>query len=126
MSIKRRLDPENHLLRTTISGRVTMDELLLHLTELHESQGAGFRELIDSRGASIGFSARDLPKLAEHGRRLFGGAPMAPRAIVVTGVIHFGMARLFASLAAPWVKMSVFDNMPAAEAWVEAMMLAGI
>ena len=126
MPIRRKLDSGNHLLRTTITGAVTITDLREHLTAVHEMQGADLRELIDTRGASLAFSARELPKLAEHGQKLFSGGAMAPRAIVVTGVIHFGMARLFASLVAPWVKVSVFDNLDAAEAWVEAMILAGI
>lgn len=125
MPIRRRLDPEKHLIRTTITGSVSYDELREHLAAVHEMQGAGMRELIDTRGATPAFSARDLPKLAEYGQQLFAGGRMAPRAVVVSGVIHFGIARLFASLAAPWVKVSVFDDIAAAEAWIEMMILAG-
>ena len=88
-------------------------------------KGAGMRELIDTRGATPVFSARELPKLAEFGQQLFADGRMAPRAVVVSGVVHFGIARLFASLAAPWVKVSVFDDLAAAEAWIEMMILAG-
>jgi hypothetical protein len=126
MPIRRRLDPAKHLLWTTITGKVTADDLRDHLSAVREMEGAGLPELIDSRGATLAFGARDLPKLADHGRRLFANARMAPRAIVVTGVIHFGIARLFASIAAPWVRVSVFDNLAAAESWIEMLILAGV
>ena len=125
MPIRRRLDSEKNLLRTTITGDVTFDELRDHLSAVHAMKGAGMRELIDTRGATPAFSARELPKLAEFGQQLFADGRMAPRAVVVSGVIHFGIARLFASLTAPWVKVSVFDDLAAAEAWIEMMILAG-
>ena len=67
---------------------------------------------------ALAFGARDLPGLAEFARQVFRSKQMAPRAFVVTGVVYFGMARLFATVASGWVQISVFDSKASAEAWL--------
>ena len=124
MPIERRFDAEAQILHTTISGIVTMQEMRDHFTAVQQMGGQKYPELIDTRGATaIDFSARDLPGLAAFGRRVFADEGYtAPRAVIVTGVMYFGMARLFSSFAAPWVRIAVFDNQPAAEAWLDHVM----
>lgn len=119
MPIERRLDPATQVLQTTMSGRVTIDELREHLTVVHDMNWQRVPELIDVREATTVLSARDLPHLAAFGRRLFGQGYMAPRAVIVSGVMYFGLARLFASIAAPWVRIAVFDTLPPAEGWLD-------
>jgi hypothetical protein len=121
MPIARRLDAETQVLHTTISGMVTLQEMREHFTAVRAMDGQKYPELIDTRGATgLDFSARDLPGLADLGRRLFAdGGYTAPRAVIVTGVMYFGMARLFSSFAAPWVRIAVFDKAAAAEGWLD-------
>lgn len=109
------------MLHTTISGNVTLQEMRDHFTAVQQMGGQKYPELIDTRGTTgLDFSARDLPGLAAFGRRLFAeGVYTAPRAVIVTGVMYFGIARLFSSFAAPWVRIAVFENRPAAEAWLD-------
>jgi len=83
-------------------------------------QGHRHPEMIDARQATPEFTAKDLSKLAATGRELFAESrPLAPRAVVVDSVIYFGMARMFALFVAGWVNLNVFDEMAAAEAWLE-------
>src|SRR6185295_19867604 len=111
MPIERHLDVQSGILHTTISGLVTIAEMREHFTAVQAMGGQKHPELIDSRGVTgLDFSARDLPGLAELGRRLFAEGYTAPRAVIVTGVMYFGMARLFSSFAAPWVRIAVFES----------------
>ena len=82
-------------------------------------EGHRHPEMIDARTATPSFHPSDLTRLATSGRLAFADTTLAPRAVVVDNVIHFGMARVFAALAANWVALSVFDDMATAEAWLE-------
>ncbi len=120
MPIVRRLDAATQILHTRIFGRVSLDDMREHFTAVHEMGGQKYPELIDSRGVTeLGFTARDLPGLADMGRKLFAEGYTAPRAIIVTGLMYFGMARIFSTFAAPWVRIAVFDNPAAAESWLD-------
>jgi len=124
MPIERRFDADAQVLHTTITGTVTMQEMRDHFAAVQQMGGQKYPELIDTRGVTgLDFGARDLPGLAAWGRRLFGEAGYtAPRAVIVTGVMYFGMARLFSSFAAPWVRIAVFENAAAAEGWLDHVM----
>jgi hypothetical protein len=124
MPIERRFDAQAQVLHTTVSGVVTMQEMRDHFMAVQQMGGQKFPELIDSlRVTSIDFSARDLPGLAAFGRRVFADEGYtAPRAVIVNRVMYFGMARLFSSFAAPWVRIAVFDNQTAAEGWLDHVM----
>lgn len=124
MPVERRLDPATGLLWTTMHGSISAHDVRVHLDAVSEMGGHAFCEIIDTRGAEPLFGAKDLPGIANHGRRLFSRVTMAPRAMVVgqTDLFSFGIARLFASLASPWVTFRVFDNVPAAVDYIEAMM----
>jgi hypothetical protein len=126
MPIVRRVDDSTGVLWTTVQGDVTAADIRQHLDAVREMRGQRYYEVIDTRGATARFGARDLQKLAQHGRSLLADAPMAPRAIVVdrTNLVSFGTARLFASLASAWVTMRVFDSLSAAEAYIDAVLAA--
>ena len=120
MPIERRLDAVTQVLHTRIYGYITLDEMREHFTAVQQMGGQKYPELIDSRGVTqLGFSARDLPGLADLGRKLFAEGYTAPRAVIVTGLMYFGMARIFSSFAAPWARIAVFENPAAAEGWLD-------
>ena len=119
MPIERQLCPVTRVLRTTLSGPVTIGELREHLAEVHRTEGHRHPEMIDARTATPSFHPSDLTRLASLGRQVFADLRLAPRAVVVDNIIHFGMARVFAAIAASWVSLTVFDEMAAAEAWLE-------
>ena len=123
MPIERRLDPSTNVLWTTIRGSITIHDLRQHLDAVSEMTGHQYCEIIDTREAEPLFGARGLPGLAAHGHQLFGKLAMAPRAVVVneTDLFSFGIARLFSTLASPWVTFRVFDNVGAAVDYIEAM-----
>lgn len=123
MPIERCIDESTNVLWTTMIGPITFDDIRGHMAAVHAMDGQRHCEVIDTRQATVAFAAKQLPKLASYGRQLFGHGAMAPRTIVVDRkeVVYFGVARLFAALAAPWVTVRVFDNLQAAEAFVNAL-----
>jgi hypothetical protein len=126
MPIERRLDVSAKILWTTMRGGITMHDLRQHLDAVNELMGHRYCEIIDTRDAEPLFSARELPMLATHGRRMFSMRGMAPRAVVVgeNDLMSFGLARMFGTLVAPWVSVRVFDNLPAAVDYIEATVAA--
>src|SRR6188508_713050 len=118
MPIAREVDATG-ILRTTITGAVSLDELRNHFVAVQEMGAHDRPEIIDAYGVTaLAFGARDLPALAEFGRQVFKAGEMAPRAFVVQGVVYFGIARLFAGLTSAWVQISVFESKASAEAWL--------
>ena len=118
MPVERQVDAHG-ILRTTVSGAVSLDELRDHFVAVREMGAHSRPEIIDAFGVTaLAFGARDLPALAEFGRNVFTSGGLAPRAFVVQGVVYFGIARLFATLASAWVQISVFDSKASAEAWL--------
>ena len=104
-----------------MTGTVTADEMREHFLDVKAAGAATWPEIADGRAAAVGFSTRDLAKLASAGREIFRGADMGPRAMIVHGMVHFGMARLFASFASSWVRIAVFDNPEAAYEWITSV-----
>ena len=121
MPIERRLDPSTNVFWTTIRGTITIHDLQRHFEAVSETRSYQYCGIIDTREAKPQFGVRDLPVLATHGRRVFGQAISAPRAVVVnkTDLVSFGIARLFSAMASPWVTFRVFDNMEAAVDYIE-------
>lgn len=111
--------PSKPVLHTRMTGTVTLDEMRAHFARVRERGGQSIPEMIDARSVDgIGFNARDLLKLSSFGRTVFSGAAMAPRAFIVSHVVLFGMARVFAAVSSGWVQISVFDDAALAEAWI--------
>ena len=54
-------------------------------------------------------------------KELLGTGDPAPRAIVVKNVVHFGLARLAASMLAGWMRIGVFEDIASAEAWLNGL-----
>jgi hypothetical protein len=119
MPITGALDQSANVFRTTISGRLSISDLSQHITTVRRLRAHEYPGLVDARGVhTLTFSRRDLMRFAQDLRTLFGAASPAPRAVVVDGLVYFGMARLFASLVAGWIRIGVFDDVADAEAWL--------
>ena len=119
MPIQGALDPSAHVFRTTISGRVSIAELSRYTATAQRQRAHEYPGLVDARGVhAITFGRRELIRFAQDIRVSFDGASPAPRAVVVDGLVFFGMARLFASLVAGWFRIGVFEDVEAAEHWL--------
>jgi len=119
MPIQGALDPSAHVFRTTISGRISIEDLSRYTAMAQRHRSYEYPGLVDARGVhAITFSRRELIRFAQDVRVSFGGASLAPRAVVVEGLVFFGMARLFASLVAGWLRIGVFEDVETAEHWL--------
>lgn len=119
MPINGLFDPETGVYRTTVTGTVTIKELGRHIATVQQTRAHEHPGLVDARGAhTLTFGTRDLMRFAHHAREMLGATNPAPRAVVVDGLVHFGLARLFASLVAGWMQVGVFECPKAAEAWL--------
>lgn len=125
MPIYGALDPSAHLFRTTLTGRISIADLSQHIATAQRLRAHEYPGLVDARGVhTLTFSRRDLIRFAQNVRSTFGGETLAPRAVVVNGLVYFGMARLFASLVAGWLRIGVFDDLEDAENWLASFVTA--
>jgi hypothetical protein len=125
MPIRGALDPSALVFRTTLTGTVTIADLSQHISTVRRIRAYQYPGLVDARSVHrLTFNGRDLMRFAHQLRDELGTTSPAPRAVVVDGLVHFGMARLFASLVAGWIRVGVFDDLEAAEAWLSGIATA--
>jgi hypothetical protein len=119
MPFHRDFDQPDRVLRTTIIGPVTLEDIDDHLRALRRRRGEGRPELIDARDARpCDLSPRTLLVVAHRARFLIGTRPLARRAVVVSTDASFIVARRFAAFVAGWLRIGVFDDVDAALEWV--------
>lgn len=119
MPIQHELDRHERLIRTTVSGPVTLADVRQHVGDVRREGTHHIPELIDARNAEgAGLSSRDLLAIAHFARRTFDDHSVARRAVVVSDDSSFGVARVFSSFVAGWLRMGVFDDQTAAESWL--------
>jgi hypothetical protein len=119
MPFHRDFDQEDRVLRTTITGPVTLEDIDDHLRAIRRRRGEGRPELIDARGAQPGeITPRTLLIVAHRARFLVGTRSLARRAVVVSNDMSFVFARRFAAFVAGWLRMGVFYDMDSALEWV--------
>ena len=121
MPINGALDPAAQVFRTTLTGRISIEDLNHHIVTVLRLRAHEYPGLVDARGVhTLTFNRRELMRFARDLRSIFGSAHPAPRAVVVDGLVYFGMARLFAALVAGWIRIGVFDDLGTAESWLES------
>ena len=119
MPITGALDPSTQVFRTTLSGTITLKDLSRHIMNAQLMGAQEYPGLVDARAAqTVQFGPRDLMRFAHHAREVLETKNPAPRAIVVDGTVHLGLARLFSSLVAGWMRVGVFECPKAAEDWL--------
>ena len=119
--IQRNLDFQAGIVRTTMTGHVTCKDMREHFEAMRDLGAGRCLELVDARCVGIlPLTSGEMPGLALAGREIFSRDQVAPRAVVVSGVVHFGIGCLFAVAAAPWVQIHIFESMELAETWLLA------
>ena len=113
------LDAPRRRIRTTVEGRVTVDDVAAHFQTLVRDQHVGYADLIDARNAKgPGWFSADVRRAAELVRNA-GGGPVGPRAILVSSSAAFGMVRMLSVLLNPWMPLEVFRDPESAEEWLD-------
>ena len=106
--------------RTTVTGPVTVDDILNHLQAACREELLPFAELIDARGAAQPFlSPTDIWDAAGRVRTMeFDRRALGPRAVIVEDLGMFGLTRMFVTLVSDFFPISVFRNPTEAERWL--------
>ena len=107
-------------MRTTVTGSVTVDDILNHLQATGREELLPFAELIDARGAAQPFlSPTDIWDAAGRVRTIeFDRRALGPRAVVVDDLGMFGLTRMFVTLVSDFFPISVFRDPQEAEGWL--------
>lgn len=115
------IHPERNLIRQTLWGRITVDELRDIITSLRKEPHyrAQMDVLADLRNAEIDIS---YDQMTDYTRFLAGSNSTAGRqAIVVSRQLEFGLARMYEQLTENTVlrtDLRVFMDMEEAELWI--------
>lgn len=119
MPVHRDFDRDDRILRTTIVGAITLEDVDEHLKVLRRRRAETRPELIDARLACAGrIPVKALRVVAVRARFAIGNRQPARRAVVVSSEEGAVIARRFATFVAGWVRVGVFDDMDAAYDWV--------
>lgn len=106
-------------MRTTVTGSVTVKEILDHLATVQREQLLPFSEFIDARQVGKPYlSADDLWQAAGAVRAVKLTPPLGPRAVVVGDATNFGLVRIFATILSGYFPINVFRDEKAAMEWL--------
>ena len=116
-----KIDKERRLVMTTVFGVVTLADGLAHQEKLRKDPDfdPSFSQLMDfSHAAKIELTAEDVRTLAQ--QSIF--SPDSRRAMLVSGDLAFGLARMFEALRESFGEQGirVFRNLDEALDWVLA------
>ena len=121
MAISSVVDKTCGQIRTTVTGPVTVKEILDHLATAQREQLLPLSEFIDARQAAPPYlSADDLWTAAGSVRATKLAQPLGPRAVVVNNSTMFGLVRIFATLVSGYFPISVFRNEKTAMEWLSS------
>jgi hypothetical protein len=113
------LDQSQNLVRTTITGSVTVQEILDHLAAHRQTGTLACRELVDVRGVSPPYLTKsEIWQAAREGLAVIGNEYTGPRAIIVTNQIIYAQCRMFATLVEDAFTIRVFRDFAQAEHWL--------
>lgn len=128
MSVEYQIDSVRRLVRVTLRGRLTGDELLKFQREVwSRPEVQGFDELVDASGIELDISSRltsDLRGLAEIAASM--DSPSASKlAIVASDDFGFGLGRMYATYREATAQgtraVEVFREMEPALAWLDGV-----
>lgn len=119
MPILHLVDPARQSVRTTVTGEITVDDILRHLEDARREETLDYKELIDASGVTPPFlSSGEIWQAARRVSTLMTTRRCGPRAVVVNNMITFGLTRIFATLVGDAFPMNVFRDASRAEAWL--------
>jgi hypothetical protein len=119
MPITHTIDHERRTMSTIASGRVTLADILQHLTEERRAAGLSCAELIDGRTGSVAFSPADVRTVVDVLRDLGAKHSLGPTAVLVSTDYAFGMLRMLEMLVDDVCRIRPFRDPSDAERWLQ-------
>lgn len=116
-------DPQRSLIRETFDGEVTAEELMRLSAEewANPDYRKGLNVISDFRDARVNISFEQMVQYAAFVEQ---GQGISRQAIVVSGNLEYGLARMFEMLTdgrGPiWKSLKIFYDYAEAEAWVNS------
>jgi hypothetical protein len=106
-------------IRTTVTGPITVKEILAHFETAQREQLLSFTELIDAREAAKPYlSPTDLWNAASVVRNAKLTSAPAPRAVIVDNSTVFGLVRIFTTILSGHIPINVFQCEKSAMEWL--------
>jgi len=121
MSITFAIDPDAALIRTTLSGNVTLPEVQQHLDDLFATwpeSSSRLRVLLDVTGCTSLPELNQLRVVANQIAGLGGGAHFDRCAIVASRELLYGLLRVFEVMADGTFVVRVFRDESEATKWL--------
>ncbi len=113
------LDRTRHQVRTTVTGSISVGDILGHFEAMRREGTLGYAELIDVREVVPPFlSASDIMKAAKSVRDSLTQQRFGSRAVVVSDDLMFGLARIFTIILSDHFPIEVFRHLKEAEEWL--------
>ena len=100
MSITYEVDHKAERVRVVATGDVRIEDLVALLSELAEARCLAFQQLFDARRGTLVLSAEEIRRLVSLTARLREEHGHARTAFVAESDVTFGLARMYATLAA--------------------------
>ncbi len=120
MPILHSVDAAQQHVETTVTGSITVDDIVRHLADAQREGTLDYTELIDVSNVAPPFlSAEEIRQAANRVIPVLKSHRCGPRAIVVNSIIIFGLTRMFSILVADVCPMNVFRETAQAEAWLD-------
>ena len=122
MPIHRDIDPVGRVVRTRVVDPLTVADIRKHAAAVRRSGCHDHLEMIDARAAGpVQLSIRDVLDMAHQARTSVGPQTMGRRALVVANDDNYRLGRVFAAIVVGWLRIGVFDDPAAAEAWLTSL-----
>jgi len=119
MPISFTIDRTQRNVRTTVSGPVTVADILGHFEAEHGEGTLPYTELIDVRAVTGPYlSASDIRLVAMTVQASQVRGKFGPRAVVVDSDLVFGLTRMFATFIGDYFQIEVFRDVDKARAWL--------
>lgn len=119
MPITHVIDQKTNLVRTTVTGAISVPDIIGHLAAQRRNQTVSSREFIDVTGVTPPYlTSSQIWQAAQAALAVVLDADAGPRAIYVTNEAVYGMCRMFSTLVEDTFPIRVFRDPSLAEHWL--------
>jgi hypothetical protein len=119
MPITSVLDQTRKHVVTTVTGAISVNDILAHFQDARSRQTLPYTEFIDVRRVtSPWLSSADLWQAASVVRSFKNDDYLGPRAVLVGNELTFGLTRMFANLLGDYFPIQIFRDADQAQAWL--------
>jgi hypothetical protein len=121
MPITYAVDPVCRQIRTVVSGKISVRNILEHFEIIQREDILSLPEFIDARQATKPYlTPEDMWSAANSVRAAQAKEPFGSRAVVVEDLVMYGLGRIFTQVLSGYFPIAMFRDMDTAEKWLAA------